>query len=84
MSSGDNSTSVCSRADFVAFVHRLSRDVRANPRSWENKDLGDYLEALAAWVEDMDGYYLHRGLPVPERPDWQNVAEMLMAAKFYE
>jgi hypothetical protein len=42
------------------------------------------LEALAAWVEDMDGYYLNQGKAVPEKPDWKHVADMLMAAKLYE
>lgn len=51
---------ISNREDFVLFVYELSKSFRTNPESWENKDLGAYLEALAAWVEDMDGYYLER------------------------
>ena len=75
---------ITNREDFVAFVYELSKDYRLSPQSWENKDLGAFLEALAAWVDDMDGYYLNCGQPVPEKPDWKNVADMLMAAKYYE
>jgi len=32
----------------------------------------------------MDGYYLGRGEPVPERPTWATVADMLRAATMYE
>ncbi|MDP1884364.1 MAG: hypothetical protein Q8L10_03255 [Candidatus Moranbacteria bacterium] len=72
------------RSDFVLFVQELNKDYKENPDSWENKDLGAYLEALAAWVEDMDGYYLNQGKPIPEKPEWKTVADMLIAAKMYE
>ncbi len=84
MISADPIKSISSRADFVSFVQQLSREFQADAPSWENRDLGSYLAALAAWVEDMDGYYINRGLPVPEKPDWQNVADMLKAATLYE
>jgi hypothetical protein len=84
MSTAEKLNAIKTREDFVSFVYEMSKDYRVNPRSWENKDLGAFLEALAAWVEDMDGYYLNHGQPVPEKPDWKNVADMLMAAKLYE
>lgn len=76
--------SIKSRDEFVAFVNELSKSFRMNPESWENNDIGSYLDALAAWVSDMDGYYLNHKLPVPKRPDWKNVADMLLAARSYE
>lgn len=84
MSSSIGSSAICSRDDFVAFVQRLSEEFRASPQSWEHKDIGSYLDALAAWVSDMDGYYIHRGQPVLQNPDWQTVADMLRAATLYE
>ena len=42
------------------------------------------LEALAAWVDDMEGYYLNIGKPITEKPDWQMFADILVAAKIYE
>jgi len=84
MSDAKKTQPINSREDFVAFVYELSKSFRENPESWQNGNLGSYLEALAAWVEDMDGYYLNHGLAVPEKPDWSNVADMLLAAKIYE
>lgn len=72
------------KEDFVSFVYALSQDYRNNPKSWHNNNIGAFLEALAAWVEDMKGYYLNQGLPVPENLDWKVVATMLVAAKIYE
>lgn len=69
--------SIRTREDFVAFVRALSADLYDNPETWENGSLERFLEALAAWAEDMDG-------KKPQRPDWQVVGDMLMAAKGHE
>jgi hypothetical protein len=73
-----------SRDDFVAFASALAQDRQAHLAEWENGDLPNYLEALAAWVEDMDGYFLNRQEPTPEQPSWQLLARILLAAKSYE
>ncbi len=72
------------KKDFVSFVYKLSQDYNNNSEMWQNKDLGSFLEALAAWTDDMEGYYLNQGQQIPENPDWQIIANMLMAAKMYE
>ena len=72
------------RDDLVAFVERLRADLAASRSQWENADLPQYLEALAAWVADMDGYFANNGDPVPKAPSWRLVAQMLDAAKHYE
>lgn len=84
MTLAEYNNSIRSREDFVAFVRALGKDLQENPGSWENASLKRYLEALSAWVEDMDGYYLNQGKPVPQQPDWKVAADMLMAAKMYE
>ena len=84
MTLAEHTNSIRSREDFVAFVKALRKDLHDNPATWENANLERFLEALAAWVEDMDGYYANRGKPVPQQPDWKAAAEMLMAAKMYE
>jgi hypothetical protein len=76
--------SVRSRDDLVEFVKALREDLRDNPECWENADLERFLEALGAWVKDMDGYYRSQGKPVPQQPDWKVVADMLMGASIYE
>lgn len=84
MSILDQNNSIRSREDFVAFVQALSKDLKDQPESWENNDLPRFLEALGAWVQDMDGFYRNQGKPVPQQLDWKTFADILMAAKMYE
>lgn len=73
-----------SRADFVQFVRELCTDLETSAESWENSDLRSYLEAVAAWIEDMDGYYRNSDQPLPQQPSWKILAEILLAARVYE
>jgi hypothetical protein len=73
-----------SRKDFIYFARALLRNLEESPDEWENVDLRSYLDALAAWVEDMDGYYQNRGESVPEQPNWMILGHILLAAKVYE
>jgi hypothetical protein len=73
-----------SRDEFVAFIGALRHDLSVRPEDWQNTTLDGFLEALAAWVQDMDGYYENNCLPVPSALNWKNIAEMLLAAKQYE
>ena len=72
------------RDDLVAFVQALSRDLKARPEGWENATLETFLDALASWTEDMDGYYRNRGQEIPKNPTWKTVGQMLAAARVYE
>jgi len=76
--------SIRSREDFVLFVRSLLRDFEDNPNNWQNDDLKSYLDAIAAWVDDMDGFYQNQGEPVPLQLDWKVLGQILLAAKFYE
>ena len=76
--------SIQSREDFISFVRALLEDLKEDPNDWENPSLENYLKAVAAWVEDMDGYYQNQGKPVAKNPDWKMLGEILLAAKFYE
>jgi hypothetical protein len=75
---------VNSREDLVRFIHALLHDLEDNPDDWENPTLDRYLEAMAAWVHDMHGYYRNRGERMPEVLTWRHVADILMAARIYE
>jgi hypothetical protein len=75
---------IITREDFVSFIKALASDYINSPDKWENSTIDRYLEALAAWVEDMDGYYRNMGETVPVDIDWKAFANMLMAAKMYE
>ncbi|WP_016756316.1 hypothetical protein [Leptospira santarosai] len=76
--------SISGKDDFVEFIYKLSNDFKDNHSEWTNQDIESFLEALARWVEDSDGYYQNIGIVPPKIPDWKNVAEMLIAAKYYE
>lgn len=75
---------VRSREDLAQFVRGLAEDLRQRPEAWENADLGPFLEAMSAWIEDMDGYYRNRGEAVPVQPQWSTLAEVLAAVRVYE
>ena len=70
--------------DFARFARALCTDLIRNPNRWQNRDLFAYLDGLAAWSEDIDGYLKNRGQVVPEQPSWKLLAEILLAAKVYE
>lgn len=72
------------KKDFVNFLRALKNDYLENLSSWENKDIETFLEAMACWVEDMDGFYINQRLQVPEKPDWKVFADILMGGKLYE
>jgi hypothetical protein len=76
--------SIESRDALAEFINDLRKNLIANPEEWENSTLNEFLEALSAWVKDMDGYYINNQLQVPLSPSWKNVAEMMLAAKYYE
>lgn len=80
----DQVSRISSREDFVAFVRALRADLEAAPGEWENDTLERFLEAVAAWTHDMDGYFRNRGEPVPKQPDWRTFGQILIAAKHYE
>lgn len=69
--------SIRTREELAEFVTDLCHDLRDHQAEWTNKDLPTFLEAVAAWVGDMDGFYLNQGLPVPETPDWSTIAYIL-------
>jgi hypothetical protein len=75
---------ISSRADFVAFVHQLQQDWKENPSAWENRDLSSFLEGMAAWVDDMDGYFQNQGQEPPAQPTWKLLGTILLAARVYE
>ncbi len=76
--------SVTSKEDLAELIDELRRDLVHNPNAWENVDLAAYLEALSAWLRDLDGYYENRGELLPRNPTWKLVGEILLAARTYE
>lgn len=75
---------VGSRDGLAKLASALAQDLKDNPDEWENGDLGSFLEAIAAWVEDMDGYHENTNQPLPADASWGVFAAILMAARVYE
>ncbi|MGC0375949.1 DUF7660 family protein [Streptomyces sp. SAI-229] len=75
---------VGSRESLVAFVRALHRSHAEEGHSWENADLASFLEALAAWIDDADGWYSNAGRNLPADGDWSFFARALRAATTYE
>jgi len=80
----DDVLKINTREDFIVFLKNLRKDYTENLPSWENRDIGSFLEAMTSWVEDMDGFYINHDLPIPENLNWKVFADILMGAKVYE
>lgn len=65
------------RDDAIGAIRDLVLDLQQNHDSWENAELSEYLEAMAAWLE---GY----GKKHDPAPSWDLIIQMLSAAKIYE
>lgn len=76
---------ICSKGDFVTFVHEFRDAIRDQPCWFYNPTLDDFLESLGAWTENMlDVFYRNKGCPPPEQPTWRTLGEMLLGAAVYE
>lgn len=75
---------VRSREDLVSFLEALAEDAVKNPAEWENTSVAQYLDALAAWLGEMDGYSRNQGQEAPTVPSWSLVGQACLAAKYYE
>lgn len=72
------------KKDFLEFMDLLLEDFKNNSKTWENKSIESYLEAIQSWTEDMDGYYLNNNIPIPNNINWKVFCQILLAAKMYE
>ena len=72
------------RLELADVIGQLRDSLAREPGSWENSDLDTFLDALAAWTRDMDGWFKNRGEPLPDVPSWELFAHMLLAARTYE
>ena len=80
----NNCPRISSGNDLIKFISALTKDLKENPDEWGNKDLPSYLEAMTAWMEDMDGYYENTNQELPKDINWKVISDILMAARVYE
>lgn len=68
--------SIESKEQFIEFLNCLSTDSVENLNEWNNRSIEDYLERIAAWIEDYS--------TCPRNDiDWGNVDYKLIARLFY-
>ncbi len=84
MTLAERAKSVQTRDDLAAFVAELKADFDAHRNDWTNAELKSFLEAMAAWIQDMDGYYRNTGQKMSDLPPWRILADILIAARMYE
>jgi len=76
---------VDNRKEFIDFIEKLSSDLRENPENWENKSLEDYLEAVARYATDIQGYYDNTKQNIDaDKANWQTFADIFLGARIYE
>jgi hypothetical protein len=74
-----------SRQQFIDHLFRLMDDFDGLGDQWHNRDPYTFLQAMAAWLNDCDGYYRNTGQAVDvDQPSWQLFADALSAAAVYE
>jgi CO dehydrogenase/acetyl-CoA synthase epsilon subunit len=85
MISIDDARRVTSREELAEFVARLKREVITHPDDVENETLGQYLEALGAYLHDLPGFVRNNNWPgTAEEVTWALVASLLAGAVIYE
>ncbi|SFS76796.1 hypothetical protein [Paenibacillus sp. BC26] len=75
---------VNSKEDLIKLISALRSNLATHSEEWENSTLESYFEAMEAWMDDMDRYYINTNQKVPDKPTWKVFAEILYAAKIYE
>ena len=65
------------RESFLSFIKDLAWDSANNKDEWQNCTIADYLESIAAWIEDSDNEEL-------TNLDFKEVAKLFYAGKIYE
>lgn len=69
------------KEDFIKFLYHL----KENHKDWENNTLASFLEALVAYIEDIEGYYANTNQKTSAKePSWQMFADILQGATMYE
>jgi hypothetical protein len=84
MTLSERARSVDTQESLISFIAQLKADLEAHAGEWSNADLASFLEAMGAWIQDMDGYYRNTGQTLSELPTWKILADILMAARTYE
>lgn len=77
-----NEFNVTGRQTFIEFLGLLHNNLLNNSGSWENKTLPEFLKALSAYTEDIQGYYDNTKQNInADEPDWSTFADIFKGAR---
>jgi hypothetical protein len=80
----DKLKQVKTKNDFITFINTLAEDNDKSSIEWENANISSFLNAVAAWTEDMDGYYNNMKKDLPKNINWEFAATLFYVGKIYE
>jgi hypothetical protein len=76
---------VRSRDQLIGHIFHLMDDFDGAGDHWQNQDIYTFLQAMAAWLNDCEGYYRNVGQAVDvERASWQLLADAFSAGAVYQ
>lgn len=76
---------VTDKRSFIEFIELLREDLLKNPTTWENNDLADFLEAMARYAGDIQGYYDNTGQKInSNEASWKVFSDLFKGASIYE
>ena len=73
----DEMLRVSDKNSLARFLDALAEDLENNSDEWQNVSLGDYLEAIAAWIDDSTEN------TIPDM-DFNTTAKLFFIGKIYE
>jgi hypothetical protein len=76
--------SITTREELSKYVYELLKELEQNGEEWENNTLPNFLDAMGAWIEDMNGFYMNTKTEPVNVNRWQMFADILAAATVYE
>lgn len=65
------------KSDFLKFMQLYIPTI-------EDLSIRDYLESVASWVEDMDGYYKNTNQEMPQNINWDFISTLFYVGSIYE
>jgi hypothetical protein len=69
------------KEDFIRFLDWFYNDLNKNGQKWENRNIGEFLLAMQAFLKDSTEKSL---VVVDFTPSWKMFAIVLMAGRVYE
>ncbi len=81
----DGTINIKDKKTFIEFVSKLHAEYKSNGKEWSVNTIDGFIENIAAYAEDIDGYYKNMGFEAsPKTPTWRIFAQILKGATVYE